>query len=196
MDPCQPPDPAARTLSHNILQSLISWRRDWHLWFGVCLWHLTRTYPPPLTLLSPHLRSNGRCEKTDQRPRLEPGFRARYMTRIVDQSEIKVRAQSVTRIQAHSGCRNKAQGAECDQVRVQAGARVTAQSMTKIRAQPAAKKREAKPCFGFTTGACGGASSPEWGTEPPLTFGWASQQPSSCPSSGSSLRFAVLWKFI
>ena len=69
--------------------------RDWHLWFGVCLWHLALTPLHVFTIPPPHLSNNGQCEKTEQGSE-EPGFRAHYMIRIRDQTEIQVSTLSMT----------------------------------------------------------------------------------------------------
>lgn len=67
---CHSPGTAARPLSPSGAEAS---ERRWAPLLWVFLWHLA---PSPPTLPSPHLRNNGRCEKTHQRLRLDPRFRA------------------------------------------------------------------------------------------------------------------------
>lgn len=89
------------------------------------LWHLALNHPYPLTLPISHLWNNGRCKKTDQRPRLEPGFKAQNLVRIMDQSEIKVRSHSMANSRSQS----------VTEVKTQSATRIWTQSVYVIKAQ-------------------------------------------------------------
>lgn len=76
------------------LQALDS-GRDWHLWFGIFLWHLALRPPHPLTLTHPHLSKMAEREKTEQGPENQ-GLEGQHMIRIRDQAEMQVSPLSMT----------------------------------------------------------------------------------------------------